>query len=201
MKRLATLVALVMALSVATVAPATATRGVDHKVGLCHRTASDSNPYVFIEVDVASLPAHLNNLPGHPQKHGRDDYLASAWQVQHRTCAEEPSSSGTKAEVGPLMLSRAPKARFIGPCADPRLKAAFINLSDEPVTFRWSFRRGRNGERRVVTKTVAPFTVKVTKWRWVLGRGHHTWIRAGGSRVAEMPVWQGPAWGTRGCLK
>ena len=188
-----------MLLSAATVAPAAATKGPDHKVGLCHRTASDSNPYVYIEVDVASLPAHLNNLPGHPQQHGRDDFLASAWQVKHRTCDEEPP----KVEVGVQALppSRPPVAEFIGPCADPRLKAAFVNLSDEPVTFRWSFRRGKNGERRVVTKTIAPFSVKVTQWRWVLGRGSHTWIRADGQRVAEMPIWQGPAWGTRGCSK
>ena len=44
-----------------------ATQGEDHKVGICHRTASDTTPYVFIEVDVASLsPGHLDNAdPGH----------------------------------------------------------------------------------------------------------------------------------------
>lgn len=45
----------------------------EHKVGLCHRTASDTNPYVFIEVDEASLPAHLNDLPGHPAKQWKTD--------------------------------------------------------------------------------------------------------------------------------
>jgi hypothetical protein len=45
----------------------------EHKQGLCHRTASDTNPYVFIEVDVASLPAHLNDLPGHPAKQWKTD--------------------------------------------------------------------------------------------------------------------------------
>ena len=53
----------------------------EHKVGICHRTASDTNPYVYIEVDEASLDAHLNNLPGHPAKTNEDgsprnDYLA-----------------------------------------------------------------------------------------------------------------------------
>lgn len=60
-----------------------ATPGPDHKQGLCHRTASDTNPYVYIEVDVASLPAHLNNLPGHPAKTNpdgtdRNDFFASS---------------------------------------------------------------------------------------------------------------------------
>lgn len=45
----------------------------EHKVTICHRTASDTNPYVFIEVDEASLDAHLNNLPGHPAKPWKTD--------------------------------------------------------------------------------------------------------------------------------
>lgn len=45
----------------------------EHKVALCHRTASDTNPYVYIEVDEASLDAHLNNLPGHPAKEWKTD--------------------------------------------------------------------------------------------------------------------------------
>ena len=73
-----------------------ATQGEDHKVGLCHRTASDTNPYVFIEVDVAALsPGHLDNAdPGHKPTFwksdvtfrgvayadgdAKDDYLAEA---------------------------------------------------------------------------------------------------------------------------
>jgi hypothetical protein len=47
--------------------------GNETKTGLCHRTASDSNPYVFIEVDDESLPAHLNDLPGHPPKAWKTD--------------------------------------------------------------------------------------------------------------------------------
>lgn len=45
----------------------------EHKVAICHRTASDTNPYVYIEVDEASLDAHFNNLPGHPAKEWKSD--------------------------------------------------------------------------------------------------------------------------------
>ena len=47
--------------------------GNETKTGLCHRTASDSNPYTFIEVDDRSLPAHLNDHPGHPPKAWKSD--------------------------------------------------------------------------------------------------------------------------------
>lgn len=52
---------------------ATATPGDPHKTSVCHRTASDTNPYVFITVDDASLEAHYNNLPGHPAKAWKSD--------------------------------------------------------------------------------------------------------------------------------
>lgn len=47
----------------------------EHKVGICHRTASDTNPYVFIKVDVASLsPGHLDNAdPGHKPRFWKSD--------------------------------------------------------------------------------------------------------------------------------
>lgn len=45
----------------------------DHKTPICHRTASDTNPYVYEEVDDASLDAHLNNLPGHPARLWKSD--------------------------------------------------------------------------------------------------------------------------------
>lgn len=33
----------------------------DHKAGLCHKTASPTNPYVFIEVDEHSVQTHLDH--------------------------------------------------------------------------------------------------------------------------------------------
>jgi hypothetical protein len=52
----------------------------EHKVGICHRTDSDSNPYVYIEVDDAAaetgdkLSDHLgNNDTGHKPTHWKSD--------------------------------------------------------------------------------------------------------------------------------
>jgi len=61
------LVVLIVATLAAFAGAASATQpDPEHKVGLCHRTASDTNPYVYIEVDEAAVPAHVGNtLPGH----------------------------------------------------------------------------------------------------------------------------------------
>lgn len=42
----------------------------EHKVTICHRTASDSNPYVEITIDEAALDAHLKNGALYPVPEG-----------------------------------------------------------------------------------------------------------------------------------
>lgn len=114
MKRL--LVALAAAATLAVPVAATATPDPEddgHKVTICHRTASDSNPYVFIEVDEASLsPGHLDNAdPGHkptfwksdgvfrgvPHSEGdpKDDYLAQS----AADCEDFPQTTTTETET------------------------------------------------------------------------------------------------------
>ena len=91
------------ALTVALAGTATATKPhPDHKVQLCHRTASDTNPYVLIDVDEASLDAHLNNLPGHPPKTNpdgspRNDYLYTQ-ETPCVTPSESPEPSNPPSE-------------------------------------------------------------------------------------------------------
>jgi hypothetical protein len=133
------------------------------KVDLCHRTASDSNPYVFIQVDPASLPAHLNNLPGHPQKHGRDDFLPSEWQIANRTCAPETPPPPPPPTPGTTDAS-------IIICQDPRAIISLFNYDDEPRTFLVRWVRASNGEVQRRYKTLPAESDKTLSPKWVLGR-------------------------------
>lgn len=74
--RLGAVIALLGLLMLALAMPATATQpDPEHKVDICHRTRSDTTPYVFISVDEASLsPGHLDNAdPGHKPRTWKSD--------------------------------------------------------------------------------------------------------------------------------
>jgi hypothetical protein len=83
-RRITATLAIAVALSLPVTAWATPDPEEDgHKVAICHRTASDTNPYVYIEVDEASLsPGHLDNAdPGHKPTYWKSD---GVWRdVQH----------------------------------------------------------------------------------------------------------------------
>lgn len=57
---------------------ATAQAGRDHKVQICHATASATNPYVLITVDEHALAGHFRadgpTAPGHGQNNYPDVY-------------------------------------------------------------------------------------------------------------------------------
>ena len=73
MRKLASLVA-AGALVFALAGVATATQpDPDHKVTICHRTASDTNPYNFISIDEVALDTHLDNGKGHPGREWKSD--------------------------------------------------------------------------------------------------------------------------------
>lgn len=59
------------------------------KVAICHRTASDSNPYVLITVNENAVSAHIGP-DAHPAKNGREDYFASPGEVEQNFCGEVP---------------------------------------------------------------------------------------------------------------
>jgi len=56
-----------------------------HKVTICHRTGSSTNPYVVITISRNALSAHIGP-DAHPPKDGREDFI------------KEP---GKPCEVGP----------------------------------------------------------------------------------------------------
>jgi hypothetical protein len=89
------------AMTVATASSAFATKPDDsgsHKVGICHRTGSDKNPYVYIVVDVAAIPAHLG-ADAHPAKDGRVDMGPFAPGVNTQ-CYDDGGYGGGEDYVG-----------------------------------------------------------------------------------------------------
>lgn len=56
---------LVFGLATTNLASATSPRNGEHKVTICHRTNSVTNPYVKINVDVAAVDGHGNNDHSH----------------------------------------------------------------------------------------------------------------------------------------
>lgn len=57
------------------------------KVSICHRTASDKNPYVLITVNQNAVDAHVGE-GAHPAKNGREDYFASGSEIEQGFCGE-----------------------------------------------------------------------------------------------------------------
>jgi hypothetical protein len=74
--------ALVMSSGLIVLAASSATALTEHKTSICHRTAADSNPYVFEDVDDSSLDAHYTNQTGHPVRYWKS---AGTWRnVAHK---------------------------------------------------------------------------------------------------------------------
>lgn len=97
------------------------------KVGLCHRTASDSHPYTYVVVDRQSLPAHLNNLPGHPAKVNadgspRNDYLAAS-AAECEAPSSEPSATPQPTAAASAEPSAEPSASS-SPSARPTMSSS-----------------------------------------------------------------------------
>jgi hypothetical protein len=115
----------------------------DHKTSICHRTASDTNPYVFETVDNHALQAHLSNGKGHFPKQWKsagtwrgvahvagdpkNDYLAtSAADCQDTQSEDGPTvvvpvlPAATEADCdtdGQLVISAQPEHVTVDPVA------------------------------------------------------------------------------------
>lgn len=121
--------------------------GNGNKTSICHRTASDSNPYVFETVADASLPAHLNDLPGHPSKYWksdgtwrgvahvagdpRDDYVATSAADCQDTTPTQPPGDGPTVVVPNLPVQSAPDCRHDGSMMIP-LQPDHVTVTPRP---------------------------------------------------------------------
>lgn len=126
----------------------------EHKVGLCHRTASDTNPYVYVEVDEVSLsPGHLDNAdPGHKpttwksagtwrgDEHAagdpKDDYLAtSADDCDDLVTEPSPTPTDPEPSSSPTPTTSDPEpepSESGGSTSDPKPTPKADEPRDEP---------------------------------------------------------------------
>ena len=93
MPRAARSTALLAALVLTAIGGATtASASQDHKVRLCHGTASATNPYVLIAVDEHALKGHFDgDAPGHGQNNAPDFVLAD----DASDCSGGPGEGGS----------------------------------------------------------------------------------------------------------
>lgn len=176
LRPLVTSSALVVAL-VAAALPAAA----GQRLPICHRTASETNPYVVIRPDSASWFAHLDNHVNHTPKNGRQDKFATEWSDGSFRCSQEPKTPP------PTSRYARPDASIIL-CGDPR---AFITMDNTDAniatTFRIVYWRGRDGERVVQRKTLAAGGTRTIK-RWVKGGGRKVTVYARGRVLSRVSV-------------
>lgn len=190
-----TLAALV---AVVAIVPATlaGNGGFGHdKPPICHRTASDSNPYVIVRPAKPSYQSHLSHLDpahyGHPDKHGRHDFFAYEWRDGSFRCTEEP----------PVRFD--PRIR-IRVCGDPWLLLTINNRrSNVPVTYRFYFTNGR-GASRTFAATIPAGGRDVLMPRWVKARSMVGYtVRAPGvyttGSIKEFRLPRATHWGDGSC--
>lgn len=156
---------LIVAVALLLLIPTTAFAG-QQKYYVCHRTASETNPYVLIHVaSPAKVQAHLSGEgKGHYKTRVGQDYIPTSHEIKHG-CGSTPPP---------------PKDRFAAffktrVCGDPRLLITINNRrSTVPVTYRFWFTNGR-GEPRTFAKTVPAGERNVLMPRWVKGRSYLRW--------------------------
>ncbi|WP_165570485.1 hypothetical protein [Aeromicrobium sp. IC_218] len=136
------LVALVAGTVVLAVAePASA--GQEDKIGVCHRTASDSNPYVLLVVPAQQASGHITGTDkqhnqqvtwstsgswrGVPHAAGdpKLDYFASAEELEAGRCQDT---------AGPTPTPRDPETEPIAPTTDPTEPEPSTDPTEPPTT-------------------------------------------------------------------
>jgi len=106
-----------------------------------------------------------------------------------------------------------PAGSFIGPCADPRVKAIYDNTaSTVPVLFKWVHKAGNQKvkpARRVHKRWVDGGDEFTTKWHWVRGGGAKTRITYWNTETRTWDLLDqmrvrtngNRPWGSPGCVR
>lgn len=133
------------------------------KKPICHRTASESNPWVIITPDRASWFAHLDRHVNHNPKNGRADKFAHLWSDGSYRCTKEPPPKvwNPRGGIGPV-------------CGDPWTYGKFNNKQNDYAADYYMWWTNGKGIKKNLTKRLAPGEWKKTGWRWVK---LDTWVR------------------------
>lgn len=176
MKRIAIALSLLFAIGITGT-----TSAAPDKTAICHRTASDTNPYVLIRPDHKSHDAHLGepgNANQHPPKHGRQDYIASQYEIKHGCGATPPPPPHPWVQTQADIII----------CQDPRAEITLQNPDTKPRTFLARWVRAKDGEVRKYRFTVQPKSVKHVPRKWVLGKTM-VWVKnERGIKIASVWV-------------
>ena len=168
----AILVAIVVTLSVGL--SASAGQG---KTYICHRTASETNPYVLIHVaNPARVQAHLSGQgKGHFKTRVGSDYLPTQYEIANGCGATppptpQPTPTPTPTPTPPPDITAGGGTdAVIRICGDPRALIYLRNYEAGAQDFRVRFVSARTRQVVYVTISVPAYTTKVIK-RWVQGQ-------------------------------
>jgi hypothetical protein len=181
------------------------------KLYVCHRTASETNPYVLIHVpNPAQLQAHLNGTAkGHFPTRVGDDYVPTQYEIDNGcgtkpepkpTPTPEPTPEPTptpEPEPKPVPKVTMPEPRVsVRSCGDPRLLVTLSNYGTGTIRYTITVTTQNKG-RVTLVRRVGPNSTKVLAPVWYKG-GTKVVIRANGKVIVKRS-YKTRGWGKGSC--
>jgi hypothetical protein len=185
MSRIITIATALAILAASFAVPATATKPApEHKVTICHGTASETNRWIKLNVDIASSGYvkgghHKDQGASHgsyhrqgkdiipPYTYGDFSYPGQNWNSRTQAIWE----NGCKVPPPPPVVRFKPQANYFV-CGDPRVFFVLNNRKSREVSahYRITFTTAHTREVRTVSKVVPPGVWMRLYPRWVKGR-------------------------------
>lgn len=172
------IVALALSLALPAAAAASQPNHQEHKLPICHRTASETNPWVIITPDKASWQAHLDLHVNHNPKNGRGDQFAIQWKDGSWHCQEEPVKPPPKSPPSepPRTVTPPPPPppntgiiRASGyVCGDPRVVLRTRSTWDTKKPIKVRYVSAKTGKAKVVKRMTRPGFKRYDRF-WVKG--------------------------------